>query len=256
MSIDNVYNALKAIPAADALALGGSRAGKRNDEKSDYDLYVYSDEVIPVDVRRNALESFCSRSEFGNCYFESEDNIVLKDGTPVDIIYRHTEDFEKGLAMMFENNIVRNGYSTCFWHNIRTSEVIFDKSGRYTALVKTANREYPDELAQAIIDRNMALLTGYLPSYDDQIKKAYYRHDYVSVNHRVSAFLESYFDVIFAVNRMTHPGEKRLVEICERECKVLPKNFKENLMHLFEYMFQYDVSDILENIINELREIV
>ena len=256
MIIDDVFEAIKAIPAADALALGGSRAGKRNDEKSDYDLYVYSDEFIPADVRENALGEFCSRAEFGNCYFESEDNIVLKDGTFVDIIYRKTEFFENGISRLFDENAARNGHSTCFWHNISTSQIIFDKSGRFTALVKKTTREYPDELAQAIIDRNMALLTGNLPSYDDQIRKAYYRHDYVSINHRTAAFLESYFDVIFAVNRMTHPGEKRLIEICEKECKLLPKNFRENLMLLFDNMFKYDVSDILENIIKELREIV
>lgn len=51
-------------------------------------------------------------------------------------------------------------------------------------------------------------MNGKLPSYDRQIKKAQERGDIVSVNHRITAFLESYFDVIFALNRQTHPGEK------------------------------------------------
>ena len=112
------------------------------------------------------------------------------------------------------------------------------------------------KLKKAIIERNMKLMHGVLPSYDKQIIKAYERHDYVSINHRVSAFLESYFDVIFALNEMTHPGEKRLMQICKKECKILPAKFESNMMSLFQYMFQYDVSDILESMTEELNKIV
>lgn len=256
MPIDKLYSAIKNMTGADALALGGSRSVQNDDSGSDYDLYVYSDSFITHDERKAAISPLCETAEIGNHYFEEEDNIVLAGGVYVDIIYRNIADFEQGISMMLDSHMARNGYSTCFWHNIKTSRIIFDKSGRFTALHEKAQCDYPQELKAAIIERNMALLSGYLPSYDKQIKKAYYRHDYVSVNHRVSAFLESYFDVIFAVNEMTHPGEKRLIQICEQQCKILPNNFKENLMRLFEYMFQYDVSDILENIITELRKIV
>ena len=37
---------------------------------------------------------------------------------------------------------------------------------------------------------------------------------------------------------MTHPGEKRLLSICKKECRILPKNFEKNLNLLFEHMFK------------------
>ena len=66
----------------------------------------------------------------------------------------------------------------------------------------------------------MKLLSGMLPSFDSQIEKAENRKDFVSVNHRVTEFLASYFDIIFALNEMTHPGEKRMQSICSKECKM------------------------------------
>ena len=45
-------------------------------------------------------------------------------------------------------------------------------------------------------------------SYYEQIEKAIKRDDKNSINHRISAFMASYFDIIFAKNKMLHPGEK------------------------------------------------
>ena len=63
------------------------------------------------------------------------------------------------------------------------------------------------------------------------------RGDLVSVNHRVAAFLASYFDVLFAINGMTHPGEKRQLGIAERDCRVLPEDFRSSFDTLFASMF-------------------
>ena len=92
---------------------------------------------------------------------------------------------------------------------------------------------YPHELRRNIIDRNLRLLTGNLPSYDRQIQKAIKRDDQVSVGHRTAAFMESYFDIVFAMNGLTHPGEKRMLATALKEAKVLPRDFKRNIQQLY-----------------------
>ena len=78
----------------------------------------------------------------------------------------------------------------------------------------------------------------------------------MSIVHRTSAFLESYFDVLFAVNRQTHPGEKRLIELCKKNCALLPKNFEENLDRLFSDMAGNSgkIPDDIDEIIQELKK--
>ena len=44
----------------------------------------------------------------------------------------------------------------------------------------------------------------------------------MSVNHRLAAWVASYVDILFAVNRVLHPGEKRIVEFLAHECTILP----------------------------------
>jgi hypothetical protein len=66
------------------------------------------------------------------------------------------------------------------------------------------------------------VLRAVIPSYLRQVEKALWRGDLVSVNHRLAALLASYFDIVFAYNRVLHPGEKRLVEQAGRLCPRLP----------------------------------
>ena len=228
---------ISAWPEVEAIALGGSRAGTHYDEKSDYDVYLYCTAPISEDIRRKVLEQFCCYMEIGNHFWEYEDNCTLKNGIDIDILYRNLDDFTAGLADVVENCNPHNGYTTCMWHNLLTCKILVDKSGRLTAAKERFDVPYPEQLRQNIIRQNNKLLEGTLPAYEMQIRKALMRGDRNSVNHRVSAFLESYFDILFAINRRTHPGEKRLVSLCKESCSILPENFEENLNDLFASMF-------------------
>lgn len=249
---------LSALEPIEAIALGGSRAGNQFDAKSDYDVYLYCTGPVSEEIRRRILEKYCIYMELGNHFWELEDNCTLKNGVDIDILYRNLEDFSADVASVVEQFYPRNGYTTCMWHNLKTCRILYDRHGQLLALKKRFDIPYPEPLRKNIIRRNWALLHNYLPSYDGQILKAVSRSDIVSINHRVSAFFESYFDILFALNHQTHPGEKRLVPLCRKYCPILPQDFEENIDILFRDLYTDPdaVAADLAKIINALEKIL
>ena len=252
--VNQLFTAFKALPQVEAIALGGSRAGDHFDEKSDYDIYLYITSPIPENIRQEIFASCCSCVEIGNHFWEYEDNGTLLDGIDFDILYRDLNDFTAGVASVVEQYEAHNGYTTCMWHNLRTCKILYDRDGRLTAAQQRFLVPYPPALKANIIERNHKLLTGSFPCYQDQIKKAAARGDLVSINHRVAAFLESYFDILFALNERTHPGEKRLIKLCLEQCPILPDHFEKNLTALLQG--NENVNDVIQRMISELEKIL
>jgi hypothetical protein len=120
---------------------------------------------------------------------------------------------------------------------------LFDRNGWFAAQQKTANQPYPEELRRAIVAENYPILRNTQSSYLYQLSRALSRGDQVSVNHRIAALLASYFDILFAVNRLPHPGEKRLVEIVSKRCERIPVGFAEQVNRLVTQK-----EEILENV--------
>ena len=255
INVNELFEELGKIPQVEAIALGGSRATGKNDEKSDYDVYVYTTGAIDEAQRRAVLGKYCSYMEIGNSFWEMEDDVTLKDGVDMDIIYRNRKDFEGMLSSVVVDCAAWNGYTTCMWHNLITSRILIDKNGNLGALQEKYRIPYPKKLKENIVANNLKLLSGMLPSFDAQIKKAEGRGDLVSVNHRLAAFLASYFDIIFALNEMTHPGEKRMQSICAEECKLLPDDFNENLNRLFSGAFREDISPVINDMVVKIKKI-
>ena len=255
VDVNSLFEEIGSLSQVEAIALGGSRATGRYDEKSDYDVYVYINNSIPENDRRGILDKYCKYMEIGNSFWELEDDVTLKDGIDMDIIYRNIQDFEHMVSSVVIDCVPWNGYTTCMWHNLITSRILVDKTGYLTALQEKYRIPYPKKLKENIISNNLKLLSGMLPSFDMQIKKAENRKDFVSVNHRVAEFLASYFDILFAMNEMTHPGEKRMQSICSEECIILPNNFDTNLHRLFDGMFRNNISDVISDMVDEIKKI-
>jgi hypothetical protein len=226
---EELVRGLAACLEVEAIALGGSRATGTFDSQSDYDVYVYLNQPLPLARRRELADAYCSYMEIDNTYWEPEDDGILKNGIAIDLIYRSLTDLDASLHRTLVDCQPNNSYTTCYWSNVLHTQILFDRNGSYEQLQKRYTIPYPEILRGRIIERSRNLLQGKLPSFYPQVKKAVERQDLVSVNHRVTEFLASYFDILLALNRQPHPGEKRLVAFVLRECPAIPVAFQADL---------------------------
>jgi hypothetical protein len=250
--------AYSAMPAVEAVVLAGSRTSGLGDPTSDIDLYVHSREPVSL-KEREEVASGSKRSEIGNAFWEPGDEWVDEaTGISVDVMFRDCQWIEDQLDRVLKHHQASIGYSTCFWYNVLHSEILFDRSGWFAALQERARQPYPEELRAAIIAKNFPILRRNMSSYVHQMELAIRRGDFVSLNHRTTALLASYFDVLFAVNTQPHPGEKRLVNFAERLCGKRPADFAERIEELLASLPRLDASVIerAERVVEGLEAVV
>ncbi len=248
MYFDKIVESIKTHPDVIGIMLGGSRANESHDSTSDYDVYVYTSKKIEEEDRRRLIHPYVKYMEYSNEFWELEDDGILIDGTDIEFIYRNIDELDHTLTDIVFNHNAWSGYTTCFWDNLLNSKILYDKDNCLGQLVKKFNIAYPKELQENIIYKNSRLLMDYMPSFFYQLDKAVKRDDLVSVNHRLTELLASYFDIIFALNKTLHPGEKRLIEKT-KSLSILPKDYDNVIRGVLE-----SSGEVLLNRVREMIE--
>ncbi len=258
--INLVLDGLKDFDEIDAILLSGSLVTGNIDEYSDIDLYIYLNKELSVDKRTVFIKSISSYYEVNNQFWETEDCFILKNsGMKVEIMYRSFSWIKEQLDRVLNKHQAGVGYTTCFCSNFLESIILLDNTNKFEDLQKEYSFEYPAELQKNIIKKNIPLLKEIQSSYFNQIKLAVRRDDFISINHRVSAFLESYFDILFAINRIYHPGEKKLFKTVNDRCKFIPANFNTDIKLLLKLDSQTvletitSLADNINNLIKDLK---
>ena len=230
--LDKLVSFFAELPQVEALALGGSSASGRADELSDFDLYVLPSEVIPLATRRGIVQRLggAGVDNLGHDYNGGGDEWTdAATGTHFDAMYFGLEFYREQLERPLKHFQPSLGYSTAFAYTVSQARVLYDPDGKFAELQALAREPYPDALRENIVRYNHPILRSTISSYVNLLKKALRRRDEVSVNRLVATLLASYFDIIFAVNRLLHPGEKRLVATALAICKSLPDRFEADL---------------------------
>lgn len=245
------------IDEVDSILLSGSMTNGTFDENSDFDLYVYVTGEIPVEKRSAIYDLYCKYMEVNNRFWETEDTGVLLDNREIEFVFRDYKWMEEMLHRVVEENLAEIGYTTCFWNNLMSSKILFDRNGKAEDMKNRFDIDYSSTLQKNIVSKNLPLLNGIANSYLNQIKKAIKRGDIISVNHRVSAFFASYFDIIFAINKVKHPGEKKLLSNVNKMCPLIPEGFdKVNLLIEKSSMGDMDTLEIIEEMDRGLKKLL
>ena len=246
------------IPEVEGMLLAGSRTSGTADSGSDYDLYIYSNTQIPIDKRRSAILPFASYAEINNTFWETEDDWVMVDGTPVELIYRSWDWIENELIRVVEEHQSSVGYSTCLWYNVLCSEILYDPTGKAAEIKNRFSKAYPESLKRNIIGKNWPFLGLAMPSYKHQIEKPFSGNDLISVQHRTAAFLSSWFDIVLALNEQPHPGEKRLVAYLKKTCQKLPQDWEYVLNQVLQFSagLNSQLLIALDTLTNNVRELL
>jgi predicted nucleotidyltransferase len=253
---EKISEKFKKIHQVDAVCLGGSIAKGFTDKLSDIDLYIYSDEKIPLRLRQDIVNEFgVKHADLNLTFWDPGDEwFDYETGIEVDIIYWDKTWIQGQIDRVLIDQQASVGYSTCFWYTVLNSTVLFDRDEWFLKLQEKCRQPYPEKLRNTVIAKNHPVLKNVIPSYYGQIKKAIERNDIISINHRVSALLASYFDVLFAINRLPNPGEKKLLRFSLKNCQKRPKNLKRQIKNVLESIgsknshFLKDISDLLDDL--------
>lgn len=251
-TVIELVNEFSKLEQIEGILLAGSHATKTNDKESDYDIYIYTNEQIPLELRKEITDEFCSYMELNNTFWEAEDDgILTENNIPIEIIYRDLGWIDSSLNRTLIKCEADIGYTTCFWSNFINSVILYDKKSKLRELQKKYKINYPKQLKENIVKKNYPLLMKQMPAYYNQIEKALKRMDFISVNHRIAALFASYFDIIFAINEMPHPGEKKLLKIIKDNNLKIPKDMEKNIKTILK-LASYNSTDILL----EIKELV
>lgn len=235
-----------------AVVMAGSQTTGSADSGSDVDLYVYFTTPIPVAARDSIARANAKAAEVDNQYWEWGDEWVEQDShIKVDVMFRDVRWIEGEIDRVLKHYQASVGYSTAIWYNVRHSQILHDKECWFRQLQQMAQQPYPDALRQAIVAKNYPLLRAAMSSYHAQLTRALAHNDAVSVNHRIAAFLASYFDILLAINRQPHPGEKRLLSYVEAHCTHIPQDMVANIHQLLRAEGQA-VLELIDSLVNEL----
>lgn len=214
-----------------AVALAGSQANQQAGGASDFDLYIYSQQDLPVDLRRAVALEFSADAQV-NDFWGPGLEWDHSGGAHIDAVFFTTGWMTDQMDRVLVRCEPSLGYSTCFWHTVRISRPLVDPAGWLADLQARAQAPYPDLLARRIVAHNFPVLRDIFSSYRAQLVKAAQRSDLVSLNHRAAALLASVFDILFAINHQTHPGEKRLLDLVEQQCPLRPDGLREQVTGL------------------------
>lgn len=224
-----VAAALAGMQGLVAVSLGGSAGAGLADASSDLDLHVYwRGALASVGDREARIRQVADPSgiNLDVRYWGLEDHLFV-DGQLVELVYVPIDDLQADIERAYGEGLAGEGYVTAQFFSVANGVPIYDPKGVLSALRERLLAGYPEPTRRWLLEHNPFLLRFYLK----HLRQAQQRGDLLFVQHRRYTVQMVFFNLLFALNRRYHPGEKRLL-IHGKGCPIRPKSLAERWSHI------------------------
>jgi hypothetical protein len=219
--LQQIVTAVADLPGFAAISLGGSAASGLADEHSDLDLHVYwRTPLATPDERaaRLARVADAGSVEVDILDWGREDHLRVGSRL-VELVYVPLDELCAEIEQAYGEGLISEGYTTARLFYVANSRPLHDPAGELCVLRERLLAEYPEPTRRLLLQYHPALLRTYL----NHLRLAQSRGDLLMVQHRRYTVQMVFFNLLFALNRRYHPGEKRLL-IHSQGCTLQPAN--------------------------------
>ncbi|HEU4322955.1 MAG TPA: DUF4037 domain-containing protein [Roseiflexaceae bacterium] len=241
------------IPGVLAVSLGGSFSYGLADAASDLDLHTYVRAPLADNAARAAQLAAVADPDslrVGVTTWGLEDHLRV-DGRLVELVYVDLDELLASAGRAYGEGIVDEAFVTAQLAYVAGGTPLVDSTGELAALRGRLLESYPEPTRRALLRDNPGRLRAYLA----QLRTAQARGDLLYVQHRRYSVQLVFFNLLFALNRYYHPGEKRLHLHGER-CPLRPRDLTERWMDIARLPADdMALADLLGELVDELLEL-
>lgn len=233
-----------------AISLGGSFGTGLADSASDLDLHVYWSGQLAASAERQALIRNIADVDsirMDVTFWGLEDHFRVA-GQEVELVYVNSDELVGEIERAYSTGLFGEGYVTATFFYISQSVILHDPKRILGQSRSRLEHGYPEATRQHILGSNPSILRAYL----GQLRKAQTRGDLLFVQQRLYSIQMVFFNLLFALNRRYHPGEKRLL-IHGDGCLIRPAELVQRWQHSAELsVADPALADLLEGLIDEI----
>lgn len=212
------------LPGVAAIALGGSSASGLADASSDLDVYMYYRSPLAASADREVrLRPLADEGtlEMDIPTFGLEDHLHVQ-GKLIELVYLDLDRLSAEAAQAYSQGLSSEGYTTALLYILFRSQVLHDATGEVTTLRERLRTSYPEPTRAQLLHEHPELMRYYL----ELLRISQGREDLLYVQQMRYNIHMIFFNLLFALNRLYHPGGKRLLAHAQ-QCAIQPSELAE-----------------------------
>jgi len=235
--VQQITKSLTKLAWVKAITIAGSALINDLSQISDIDFLIYHESLPGVVTRKKYYQLYSLQDKKRPASFNLKvpplwimDKFYSPEGIKLDLTFIQIRHFEKIL-----DDILKRGetdrkagwfYPICLLSDLKNSLVLHDPSGIFKKW-RAKSKKYPIKARKQIIKTNFFELSYNLK----ELKNASERDDYIYFLHCLNACVENFVQIVFALNEVYYPGNKRSLEYFQH-FQLKPIDFEEILNNL------------------------